>query len=311
MMRTNGFHHAGLVTAELGRAEAFYRDVLGLSRLWSAAPALVMSTGRGTAGTLLAFEEQRSGRRGGWGVGGVHHIALGTADEVELLQWKRWLTDHGVPVSGPYDRRWFRSIYFTDPDGQVLEIATRGPGYDLDEPAHALGERDIDPGRERIRGARDESAIAAATHPEPVPEITDAMRLDGIHHISGITGPMEAADAFLPRALGLRLVKRTVNQDDAATPHWFWASYDGETVAPHSAYTLFGWRGSEYRARPGVGQTSHVAFRAADLEELDAWREHLQAVGIDAGDVVRRGEWQSVPFTAPDGMRLELTANMG
>ncbi len=57
--------------------------------------------------------------------------------------WKRWLTDNGVRVTGPYDRGYFTSIYFTDPDGQVIEIATDGPGFQVDEPADALG-RDAD-----------------------------------------------------------------------------------------------------------------------------------------------------------------------
>ena len=78
-----------------------------------------------------------------------------------LSRWKRWLTDKGVRVTGPYDRGWFVSIYFQDPDGQVLEIATAGPGFDYDEPIDALGQRQIQPTPGRLIGNRDEASIAA------------------------------------------------------------------------------------------------------------------------------------------------------
>src|SRR5690606_41640376 len=61
-------------------------------------------------------------------------------------------------------------------------------------------------------------------HPEPVPTVTADMRLRGIHHVSGITDDLERAHDFYEGALGLRIVKRTVNQDDGRTRHWFWAS---------------------------------------------------------------------------------------
>jgi glyoxalase family protein len=265
----------------------------------------------GSPGTLLAFEARPEERRGRWGVGGVHHVALGTSDEAALLRWKRRLTDRGVAVTGPYDRGWFHSIYFTDPDGQILEIATAGPGYALDEPQDALGEQVIDPSATRLRGARDEAAIAAATHPDPVDDVDDGMALTGIHHVTGITGAIEDADAFYTRALGLRIIKKTVNQDDPSTPHWFWGRYDGGEVAPHSAWTLFGWRRSDYTARPGVGQLRRMAFRAADAAELDAWREHLAGtLGLEVGHAVSRGAWLSLPFSAPDGQALEVTADV-
>ncbi|MFW6201961.1 MAG: VOC family protein, partial [Gemmatimonadota bacterium] len=85
----------------------------------------------GRPGTILTFFEWSHAGRGGWGVGGVHHLALGVEDEAAQLKWKRRLTDGGVSVSGPYDRGWFRSIYFTDPDGNGVElyVDTRGePG---------------------------------------------------------------------------------------------------------------------------------------------------------------------------------------
>src|SRR5690606_3385417 len=155
--------------------------------------------------------------------GGIHHLALGVATPEAQLKWKRRLVDAGVSVTGPLDRGYFKSLYFQDPDGQILEIATAGPGYAVDEPAEALGREEVVPPPERLPDGRDEVAIARTTHPDPVPEVTPDMRLQGIHHITGLTDDLERADAFYQEALGLRLVKKTFNQDDARTRHWFWA----------------------------------------------------------------------------------------
>ncbi|HEX2092881.1 MAG TPA: VOC family protein [Longimicrobiaceae bacterium] len=314
-LKTQGFHHITMVSADARRTLDFYRGTLGLGLVKKTvnfddpgAYHLYFGAATGRPGTILTFFEWSHAPQGAPGVGGVHHLALGTDTEESLLRWKRRLTDHGVHVSGPYDRTWFHSIYFTDPDGQILEIATRGPGYGLDEPMEALGEREIRPTPDHFAGERDEEAIRARTHPEPVPVITPAMALSGIHHISGITDDVERAHDFYTGALGLRMVKRTVNQDAPTMPHWFWARYDGAKVAPHSSMTLFGIpRGK--RARGGVGQTHHVAFRARDAEEQLAWREHLLGMGVQVSPVMERTYFRSIYFRAPDGLLLEIATD--
>lgn len=330
MNATAGFHHITLVSADEARARRFYGTLLGLTparhgtgassadaALYFAAPDAehgTAATGRlptgASSGPLAVRVHMDPGaRRGRWGVGGVHHLALGVATRAGLLKWKRRLSDAGLAVSGPYDRGWFHSIYFADGDGQVVEIATAGPGYASDEPIDALGERVVMPASHQMRGGRDEDAIAAETHGEPVPEITPDMVLTGLHHITGLTDDLARADDFYQRALGLRIVKRSVNQDDGVTPHWFWANYDGRSVAAHSSYTLFEWKGSTYRARQGRGQAHSIAFRAANVAELHAWHERLRALGIETSDVVDDGPFRSIHFAAPDGQRLALTAD--
>lgn len=312
--RTLGFHHISLVSSDAARTTQFYRDVLGFRLL--SRDGLHFGLGTAAPGTLVSFFERPDAPRGRWGLGGIHHLALGVSTREAQLKWKRRLQDHGAHVAGPYDRGWFHSIYFTDPDGQVLEIATQGPGYALDEPADRLGERVITPSPERIIGHRDERRIAALTHGEPVPEITAEMVLDGIHHITGMTGDVAELGEFYERTLGLRLVKRTVNQDDGRTPHWFWARYDGAVVAPHSALTMFGtWaRGGitspRYRdVQPGTGQTDHVAFRARDDEELGTLRESLLSAGVSVSPVLDHTFFRSIQFRAPDGLLLEVSTD--
>jgi glyoxalase family protein len=315
-LSTRGFHHITMVSADAPRTVRFYRDLLGLGLVKRTVnfddPGsyhLYFGDATGRPGTILTFFEWAGAARGHWGLGGIHHLALGVADRDAQLMWKRRLSDAGVAVTGPYDRGWFHSIYFEDPDGQVLEIATAGPGYDLDEPMDALGERVIVPADERMQGQRDEAVIAAANWAEPVPDITPAMALDGIHHITGITGDVERMGAFYEEALGLRVVKKTFNQDDPGTPHWFWADYDGERVGPHSALTQFGWPKSTYAARPGVGQTHHIAFRARDDEEQAAWRDHLLGMGLNVSPVMERSYFRSIYFQAPDGLLMEIATD--
>ncbi len=313
---TAGFHHSTMVSTDAARTLAFYRDLLGLRLVKRTvnfddpgAYHLYFGTGTGSPGTILTFFEWRHARRGGWGVGGVHHLALGVTTPTAQLKWKRRLTDAGVSVTGPIDRGYFTSLYFADPDGQILEIATAGPGYTIDEPPDALGERLIHPPAERLRAGRNEREIAERTFPESVTEITEDMALSGIHHISAITDDLPRAGEFYEAALGLRLVKQTFNQDDGKTKHYFWAHYEDGVVGPHSALTLFDWSGTTHRARPGAGQTHHIAFRARNAEEQLEWRARLVALGIDVSPVLDRTYFQSIYFHAPDGLLLEIATD--
>jgi glyoxalase family protein len=305
-----------MVSSDARRTLGFYQDVLGLDLVKKtvnfddpSAYHLYFGNDGGRPGTILTFFEWPHARRGRWGIGSVHHLALDVATREGQLKWKRRLTDAGVTVNGPIDRGYFSSIYFTDPDGQILEIATAGPGYAIDEPIDRLGRELIVPPPERLVGTRDEEAIRLSTYPHPVESISDDMRLDGIHHITAITNDMERAGDFYESALGLSLVKKTYNQDDGKTKHYFWAGYDGKEVWPHSALTLFDWSGSTYTARQGTGLTHHIAFRAKNEEEQEAWREHLLSLGVHATPVADRSYFKSIYFRAPDGLVVEIATD--
>jgi glyoxalase family protein len=315
-LQTRGFHHVTMVSSDARRTLAFYRDLLGIGLVKRtvdpdepAAHHLFFGDSTGAPGTILTFFDRRGHPRGRWGVGGVHHLALGVGGPEAQLKWKRRLTDAGVPVTGPFNRGYFHSIYFKDPDGQILEIATRGPGYTIDEPPEALGMRELIPPDAELRGERDERAIEARTHPEPVPAITTDMALEGIHHVSAITSDLDRLNDFYVGALGLSLIKRSLNQDDGRTKHWFWASYDGASVAPHSAITFFGWPKGGKQAAAGVGQMHRVAFRAASDDEQLAWRDHLLSMGVGVSPVVDRTYYKSIYFRDPDGLELEIATD--
>lgn len=73
------------------------------------------------------------------GAGAVHHLALRTTME-DYDKWAARLSEAGVPHSGPVDRFWFRSLYFREPNGILIEIATDEPGFTADEPLDTLGQ---------------------------------------------------------------------------------------------------------------------------------------------------------------------------
>ena len=313
---TSGFHHITLVSADAKRTRAFYQDVLGLSLVKDTVnfddpntKHLYFGSTAGEPGTLVTFFEWPSGSHGRYGVGGVHHLALKTASYETLLKWKRYLTDRDIHVSGPMPRGYFTSLYFRDPDGQVLEIATSGPGYAFDEPIGELGKMLQMPNLSQLPDGRDAAFINATTYPEPVPTIAAEMSLSGIHHITGMTDDINRASDFYHEALGLSLIKQSINQDDPETAHWFWANYDGTRVLPHSSWTLFGWTPRHPKSRDGVGQTHHVAFRAKDSEEQLTWQEHLRSMGLDVSDVMDRKYFTSIYFRAPDGQLLEIATD--
>ena len=73
------------------------------------------------------------------GAGGVHHLALRTT-LADYDAWAQRLSEAGVPHSGPVNRFWFHSLYFREPNGILIELATDEPGFTADEPLDKLGE---------------------------------------------------------------------------------------------------------------------------------------------------------------------------
>ena len=80
-----------------------------------------------------------SGHHGRSGPGTVHHVAVRTEDEATQLEWRDTLIDAGYNVTPVRDRQYFKSIYFREPGGVLFEIATDGPGFELDESVDELG----------------------------------------------------------------------------------------------------------------------------------------------------------------------------
>jgi glyoxylase I family protein len=132
-MRLTGLHHVTLIARDLTRTTAFYRDLLGLDLVAERANDddpdsrhFWFGDSAGSPGTLVSFLEYPTMPQGVVGAGSTHHLALAVDSPEEQLAWRDYLRSRGVPCTDVFDRGGFRSIYLRDPDGHILEIATRG-----------------------------------------------------------------------------------------------------------------------------------------------------------------------------------------
>lgn len=129
-------------------------------------------------------------------------------------------------------------------------------------------------------------------------------RVSGIHHITCIAGDPQRNLDFYAGTLGLRLVKRSVNQDDPATYHLFYADAEGR---PGTDITFFPWPGGR-RGRQGTGQATEVAF-AVPPESLEAWQERLTEASVRIDGPTKRFGDDVLTFQDPDGLPLALVAD--
>src|SRR4051812_49655839 len=134
-MRLTGLHHVTAIVADLERTTAFYRDVLGLALVRErqndddpGSRHFWFGDADGTPGTLVSFMEYAQLDEARTGRGGVHHFAFAVDSAEELAAWRDYLRARDVPATEVLERGPFSSIYFRDPDGNLLEIATRRPG---------------------------------------------------------------------------------------------------------------------------------------------------------------------------------------
>jgi glyoxalase family protein len=118
------------------------------------------------------------------------------------------------------------------------------------------------------------------------------MKLEGIHHITAITGHAQQNVDFYAGTLGLRLVKKTVNQDDPTVYHLFYADERGSAG---SDITFFEYPGA-LPGRAGGGMVHRVVWRVASDQSLDFWAERLDASRTDG----------SLVFEDPEGLEHEL-----
>jgi len=132
-MQLRGLHHVTLICRDLDHTTAFYRDLLGLALVREENNAddpdarhFWFGDAHGTPGTLISFLEYRELPDGVVGAGSTHHVAFAVATAEEQSAWREYLNGRGVACSEVFDRGPTRSIYFRDPDGHLLEIATVG-----------------------------------------------------------------------------------------------------------------------------------------------------------------------------------------
>ncbi len=130
------------------------------------------------------------------------------------------------------------------------------------------------------------------------------MQLGGIHHLTAVTANASANHAFYTRTLGMRLVKKTVNQDDVSAYHLFYA--DG-LATPGSDLTFFDWPVAAERR--GTNSIARTGLRVASEASLTWWVQRLTAANVAHGAIVRRDERATLDFEDFEGQRFSLVVD--
>jgi glyoxalase family protein len=168
--------HVHLRAANFALTKRFYTAVLGLRLVKRTvnfdnpdSPHLYFGLEGGQPGTIITYFAYAHGefRPFRMGTGVTHHFALSVPDEGALTACKEHLATHDVPTSDIRDRKYFKSIYFHDPDGQIIELATSGPGFTVDESEAELGRKlqlpeHLEPRRDEIESALEPLSVTGA-----------------------------------------------------------------------------------------------------------------------------------------------------
>ena len=135
------------------------------------------------------------------------------------------------------------------------------------------------------------------------------MQLEGIHHITAVTGNASRNVAFYTQVLGMRLTKKSVNQDDTSAYHLF---YGDEFGSPGTDLTFFDWPNAG-QGRPGVGTISLISFGVNGRDALEWWAKRFDEFHVDHDGVQTRDadDLLVLPFRDPEGQRLELVDDGG
>jgi glyoxalase family protein len=132
------------------------------------------------------------------------------------------------------------------------------------------------------------------------------MHLTGIHHLTAVTATASENHRFYTEALGMRLVKKTVNQDDVSAYHLFYA--DG-VAAPGTDLTFFDWPVG--RERRGTSSIVRTGLRVAGAGTLAWWRERFASLGVTQEEIRERDGRPVLDFEDSEGQRLSLVDDGG
>jgi len=143
-MALGAMHSVTITAPRLDDTDRLLRERLGLRPVGEAhepsgARRLRFEAGGPEHPSFVDLLEAPSPLPGRWGAGSIHHVAFRAADDDAHADARTALLGAGLPVTKVKDRHYFRSIYVTEPGGAILEVATDGPGFTIDEPLDELG----------------------------------------------------------------------------------------------------------------------------------------------------------------------------
>ncbi len=132
------------------------------------------------------------------------------------------------------------------------------------------------------------------------------MELQGIHHLTAVSARIRDNKRFFTETLGMRLVKRSVNQDDVSAYHLFYADAKG---TPGTDITFFDWPVPPERR--GTREITRTHLRVDGLDALEWWSQHLRERGVTSGEVVERDGRLTLDLEDAEGQRLSLVDDGG
>jgi glyoxalase family protein len=190
-MRLIKFDHASPLSSDSNVTHKFLENLVGIESFSERANPDQEGTSLAEVGSednpgFLKYLASPGAKTGTVGKGNIHHIAVAVEEDEDQLRIKRKLDDAGIRNSGVIDRFWFKSLYFRDPDYNLLEIATKKPGYGVDEPPEKLGTSLVLPqwlegSRGKIEAALKETdSKGSRTWPpkyEPVPSPPESLQV--------------------------------------------------------------------------------------------------------------------------------------
>lgn len=166
-----GLHSVTLSVSKEDATAEMLTEGLGLSFANQESNRFRFSAGEGGPGALVDVLVTPDAPRGLVAAGTVHHVAWRAPDEQTQVAWRDELLDKGVDVTSILDRQYFRSIYFREPGGTLLEVATDEPGFAIDEPLLELGRALklppwLEPKREDIEAMLPKLNLPSENNPE-------------------------------------------------------------------------------------------------------------------------------------------------
>jgi glyoxalase family protein len=133
------------------------------------------------------------------------------------------------------------------------------------------------------------------------------MQLNGLHHVTAVTAQARNNVAFYTEVLGMRLVKKTVNQDDVSAYHLFYADAVG---SPGTDVTFFDWPHTA-RNRNGAGSIAAVILRVPGQSALEWWSSRLENTGVPHDGIIETEGLKMLRFGDPEGLELALVDDFG
>lgn len=206
-MAIRGFNHVTLWVDESDPTERVLVDTLGFRAVSEEGSVRRYAVGDGGPGALVDVRNVSGFPRGTGGAGTVHHVAWSVADDAAELSLRERIVQAGMQPTPVIDRMYFHSVYFREPGGVLYELATRQPGFTIDEPVERLGERLMLPPQYEPQRAEIEAILPRIHLGVPSAATSVFAETGGPEDVSG--DALEFVHRYIPPSSGAELAGST------------------------------------------------------------------------------------------------------